>query len=457
MERRFESRLDEMLEQAHVSPDLLRGVLPRLEEFIEPFVDHLPGPDHRRHAVEYVTGLMSKLERKTGEGIAYLLDQQRQGIQKFIGEVPWDHQPMLRTLAAQVGQELGEPDGVIVFDPSGFPKKGTKSVGVAKQWCGRLGKVDNCQVGIYMGYVTRKEHAIVNVRLYLNEDWVKNRSRRKEAGVPKSIKFQTRHQLALEMLAECGEALPHTWIAGDDEMGRPSSFRLELRALGQRYLLAVPSNTLVRDIEATPPEYSGRGPRRKSPFVRLDKWCAALPEDAWTKIEVRDGEKGPLVIDAVKCRVQARTERGGTGPEELLFVTRERQADNSFKLDYYLSNAGPDVSLEELARVAKAAHRIEECFERAKGEAGLGDYQVRNWMAWHHHQTLSLLAAWFLNQETRRGKNPDPGTDLLAAPTIDRWTDRGPPQHEPPVVTLSPQYSLATTQRTSKVLSLPST
>lgn len=457
MERRFESRLDKMLEQAHVSPDLLRGVLPRLEEFIEPFVDHLPGPDHRRHAVEYVTGLMSKLERKTGEGIAYLLDQQRQGIQKFIGEVPWDHQPMLRTLAAQVGQELGEPDGVIVFDPSGFPKKGTKSVGVAKQWCGRLGKVDNCQVGIYMGYVTRKEHAIVNVRLYLNEDWAKNRSRRKEAGVPKSIKFQTRHQLALEMLAECGEALPHTWIAGDDEMGRPSSFRLELRALGQRYLLAVPSNTLVRDIEATPPEYSGRGPRRKSPFVRLDKWCAALPADAWTKIEVRDGEKGPLVIDAVKCRVQARTERGGTGPEELLFVTRERQADNSFKLDYYLSNAGPDVSLEELARVAKAAHRIEECFERAKGEAGLGDYQVRNWMAWHHHQTLSLLAAWFLNQETRRGKNPDPGTDLLAAPTIDRWTDRGPPQHEPPVVTLSAQYSLATTQRTSKVLSLPST
>ena len=169
----------------HVSPDLLRGVLPRLETFVKPFVEHLPA-QHRRHAAEYVTGLMSKLERKTGEGIAYLLDQQRQGIQKFLGEVPWDHQPMLRTLAAQVGQELGEPDGVIVFDPSGFPKKGTKSVGVAKQWCGRLGKVENCQVGIYMGYVTRKEHAIVDVRLYLPEDWAKDRARRKEAGVPKS-------------------------------------------------------------------------------------------------------------------------------------------------------------------------------------------------------------------------------------------------------------------------------
>ena len=105
------------------------GVLPRLETFVKPFVEHLSAPEHRRHAAEYVTGLMSKLERKTGAGIAYLLDQERQGIQKFIGEVPWDHQPMLKTLAAQVGRELGEPDGVIVFDPSGFPKKGTKSVG----------------------------------------------------------------------------------------------------------------------------------------------------------------------------------------------------------------------------------------------------------------------------------------------------------------------------------------
>jgi SRSO17 transposase len=445
MERRFESRFDEMMDQARVSPDLLRGMLPRLEEFVDPFVEDLLGPEHQRHAAEYITGLVSRLERKNSEGIAYLFDQPRQGIQTFIGEVPWDHRPPLMRLATQVGQELGEPDGVIVFDPSGFPKKGTKSVGVAKQWCGRLGKVENCQVGIYMGYVTREEHAIVNVRLYLNKEWTKDRARREEAGVPRSIKFQTRHQLALEMLAECGELLPHTWIAGDDEMGRPSSFRQELRSLGQRYLLAVPSNTTVRDIEAPLPEPSGRRLKRKSPFVRLDKWCASLPEEAWTKIEVRDGEKGPLVIEAVKRRVQARTERKGTGPEELLFVTRERQSDNTFKIDYYLSNAEPDIPLEELARVAKAEHRIEECFERAKGEAGLGDYQARNWIGWHHHQTLSLLAAWFLNQETRRGKNTDPGTDLTASSTTDRWADRPPSQHEPPRGALPSQYSLATT------------
>jgi SRSO17 transposase len=361
---------------------------------------------------------------------------------------------MLGTLAVDVGNDLGEPDGVIVFDPSAFPKKGDKSVGVAKQWCGRLGKVENCQVGVYMAYVTRTEHAIVNTRLYLPEEWAKDRGRRKEAGVPQSIKFLTRHQLAVEMLKECGGVLPHTWITGDDEMGRPSGFRLELRALGERYLLAVPSNTLIRDIDAPPPDYSGRGPHPKNPFIRVDDWCAKLPEDAWTTIAVRDGEKGPLVIEAVKRRVQARTETRGTGPDEVFFLTRERQADNTYKLDYHLSNANADVPLEEFARVAKAAHRVEECFERAKGEAGLGDYQVRNWIAWYHHQTLSLLAAWFLNKETRRGKNTDPRADVSATTAVDRRADRRLPGDEPDSFTLPPEHPLAAAQRTSTLLPL---
>jgi SRSO17 transposase len=454
MERRFESRLDEMMGQAEVPPELLRGLLPRVTLFLEPFLESLLGPEQKQHATAYTTGLMSGLEHKTGEGIAYLYGQDRQGIQKFIGQVPWDDQPLLRTLAVQVGIELGEPDGVIVFDPSAFPKKGDKSVGVGKQWCGRLGKVENCQVGVYMAYVTRKEHAIVNTRLYLPEEWAKDRGRRKEAGVPKSIKFCTRHQLALEMLSECGGELPHTWIAGDDEMGRPSGFRLVLRALGKRYLLAVPSNTLIRDIDAPPPEYSGRGPHPKNPFIRVDDWCAKLPEDAWTTIDVRDGEKGPLVIDAVKRRVQARTETGGTGPDEVLFLIRERQADNTYKLDYHLSNADADVPLEEFARVAKAAHRVEDCFERAKGEAGLGDYQVRNWIAWHHHQTLSLLAAWFLNKETRRGKNTDSRANVPATTAVDRRADRHLPENKPDCFALPTQHPLAAAQRTSTLLLL---
>ena len=158
MDRRYEIRLEQMLAQAEVSPELLGGLLQRLETFVEPFAESLTGPRQRRHAAEYMTGLLSKLERKTGEAIAYLHDQERQGLQKFVGEVPWDHKPLLATLARQVGKDLGEADSVLLFDPLAFPKKGTKSVGVARRWYGRNGKVDNCQVGVFMAYVSRKEH-----------------------------------------------------------------------------------------------------------------------------------------------------------------------------------------------------------------------------------------------------------------------------------------------------------
>jgi SRSO17 transposase len=455
MERRYELRLEQMLAQAAVAPELMQGLLKRLEAFAKPFAKSLAAPEQQRHVAEYMTGLLSKLERKTGEAIAYLHDQERQGLQKFLGHVLWDHKPLLETLALQVGEDLGAPDAVIVFDPSAFPKKGAKSVGVARQWCGRLGKVDNCQVGVFMAYVSGKGHALVNTSLYLPTEWTKDRARCKAAGVPTGVKFRTRHQLALEMLDGCGKQLSHGWVAGDDEMGRPSGFRRELHGRGERYLLAVPSNTRARDLDVPPPEYSGRGRHPMSPFLRLDRWCAALPEDSWTRIDVRDGEKGPLVIEVVKRRVQARTETGGTGPEELLFVARERQADSTFKHDYYVSNADAETPLKELARVSKAAHRIEECIKSAKGEAGLADYQVRNWIAWHHHQTLSMLAAWFLNQEARRGKKPDPGTDVAATEATDRGLDRETPRHERPLIALPPGHALVATKRTSPTVPPP--
>jgi SRSO17 transposase len=455
MDRRYEARLEQMLAQAEVPPDLVDGFLSRLETFVRPFAACLASDDQRRHTLEYLTGLLSKLEHKTSEGIAYLHDQERQGLQKFIGLSPWDHAPLLRTLARQVGEDLGEADGVLVFDPSGFVKKGTKSAGVARQWCGRVGKTDNCQVGVYMAYVSRKEHALVDTRLYLPEEWTKDRSRCEAAGVPREVRFRTRHALALEMLDEHGAALPHAWVAGDDEMGRPFDFRLKLRGRGERYLLAVPSNTWVRDIEAPPPEPGSRGPRPWNPFLRMDRWREALAESAWTPIEVRDGEKGPLVVEVVKRRVRARTPTNGTGPEELLFIARERQHDGTFKHDYYLSGADPETPLKELARVSRAAHRVEECFKRAKGGAGLGDYQVRTWAAWHRHQTLALLAAWFLNQETRRGKNPDRGADVAAAPATARRGDRGATEGQPGRYAKPPRYALAPTQRVGPVLSPP--
>jgi SRSO17 transposase len=414
MERRFRVRLAELLDDAHVPPTLLRGVLPRLQTFLQPFLDALQTPQQQTNAHHYVQGLLSELGSKDVESIAYLHDRERQGLQKFIGQADWDHQPLLTELARQVGTELGHDDGVLVFDPSAFPKQGTQSAGVQRQWCGRLGKIDNCQVGIYLGYVSRSEHALVDVRLYLPKEWARRKRRRQKAGVPAEVRFRTRHELALEMLDERAPLLPHAWISGDDELGRCSWFREQLRLRNERYLLAVPCNTLVRDLTATAPTSEGHGRRRRVPFVSVQDWCAALPESAWETVEVRDGEKGPLVVQVALTLVQARTEGRVSEMVEWLVVFRERQSDGSYKHDYLLSNAPLTTAVSEFAGVFKAQHRIEECLKRAKGEAGLGDYQVRTWSGWHHHQTLALLATWFLTQETRRGKNPDAGIDGAA-------------------------------------------
>jgi SRSO17 transposase len=310
---------------------------------------------------------------------------------------------LIGELVRQVGAALGQADAVLVFDPSAFAKKGAESVGVQRQWCGRLGKIDNCQVGVFLAYVSAEEQALVDMRLYLPKRWARSKTRRAKAGVPAEVKFRTRHELSLEMLDEHAAALPHAWVAGDDEMGKVPEFRGELDARSERYLLAVPSNTLVRDLEVEPPPYSGHGRQPKSPWQRVDKWSSALAQEAWTTIDVRDGDKGPLVVEATKVLVRAKT-APGKGYDEMLIVIRERQSDGSMKHDYYLSNAPSDTPLAEFTRVAKAAHRIEECLHRAKSEAGLADYEVRTWRGWHHHQTLSLLATWFLTQETLRGE-----------------------------------------------------
>jgi SRSO17 transposase len=291
-------------------------------------------------------------------------------------------------------------------------------VGVARQWCGRAGKVDNCQVGVYLAYVTRKEHALVDTRLYLPKEWTKDRARRRRAGIPRDVVFRTRHELALEMLRQHRGALPHAWVTGDDEMGRSSGFREELRAMNEQYLLAVPSNTLVRDLDAAPSPQSDSGRPPKAPFQRADTFAKAATQ--WTRIEVRPGEKGPLVVEAIKIRGQTKQGRRN-GPEETLVIFRERQGRKTIKHDYCLSDAPFHTPLREFARVLNAEHRVEEGLRRAKGEAGLAQYQVRTWIGWHHHQTLTLMATWFLTQEKRRGEKGG-AMSLPPGGTVHRWT-----------------------------------
>ena len=416
MERRFDTQRGEVQANCKVPPAVFNGMTERLVKFAEPFVERFCRPEQREHAHRYLQGLLSDLQQKNAERIAYRYDEDRLGLQNFIGVSPWDHRPLLDELACQVGRELGKPNGVLVFDPSAFAKKGKHSVGVARQWCGRLGKKENCQVGVFLGYVSEEEHAVVDERLYLPEEWTKDRPRCKAAGVPREqMRMWTRHELALEMLDSKGPLLPHAWIAGDDEMGRPAWFRRELAGRGERYLLAVPSNTTIRDLEAAPPAYRGRGQPPKLPFRQVRKWCESLPAGAWTRVQVRDGAKGPIEVEIVQRRVVAKIERK-IGPEETLVVIRSLDEEQNVKTDYHLSNAPRDTPLAEFARVANAEHRIEECIKRAKSEAGMAQYQVRHWLGWHHHITLCLIATWFLVCEARRGKKMDTSAHRSPSP-----------------------------------------
>ena len=206
--------------------------------------------------------------------------------------------------------------------------------------------------------------------------------------------------------------LPHGWITGDDEFGRASEFRAELRRRPERYLLDVPCNTLVRDLERRRPprKKAGVGRKREVPFQRADAWVKGQPESRWTRLTVRGGEKGPLEVDAMTVRVRAKHE-GRIGPEERLVVIRPV---GQTRIDYALTNAGPDVPLSALVGVQRQRHRIEEVFEAGNGEAGLDHYEVRSWVGWHHHMTLSLVALWFLCLERRRVGGENPGDDRAA-------------------------------------------
>jgi SRSO17 transposase len=453
MEPRFQQCKAQLLADCQVPPTTFRGAVQRLEAFAQPFVATLPSPESRQYTGTYLAGLLSDLEHKNAEAIAYRHDLDRQTLQTYLGTSPWEHTPLIDELNRQVARDWGRPDAVLVFDPSAFPKKGDASVGVQRQWCGRLGKVENCQVGLYLGYVTDAEHVLVDFRLYLPAEWAKDRKRRKRCGVPKDVRYRTRHELALEMLDRRGAALPHGWISGDDEMGRPAWFRRKLAARHERYLLAVPSNTSIRDLEAEPPPYGGRGRRPKPPFVGVRAWCEALPAGAWTHLTVRDGEKGPLEVEIVARRVESKVERRVVGFEEVLVAVRYEEK-GKLKYDYHLSNAERATPLAEFARVAKAEHRIEECLKRGKSEAGLGDYQVRNWLGWHHHMTLSLLALWFLAGEARRGKKAGAGLDAATSTSGagDDLSEGVPMRYSSPKFTRT--YALAGAQRTGATLPL---
>jgi SRSO17 transposase len=395
-----------LLSDATVTPDAVRGCVDRLTGFLRRYLPRFYRVEQRRNAALVIRGLLSGLERKTCEPIAIEAGVPRKPIQFLVGSGKWDDEAVMAELRAHVREELAEPGGVVVIDPSAFPKKGPASCGVARQWRSRLGKVDSCQVGVFLAYAAGTGYAPLDRRLYLPEDWADDPARRARCHVPPEVKFREKWQIALELLDRSLPGLPHGWIVGDDEFGRPADFRAALRARRERYVLDVPCNTTVRDLEwrRPPRRKAGVGRKREVPFRRADAWVADQPESRWERVTVRGGEKGPLIVEAMAVRVRAKQD-GRIGPEERLVAIRPV---GESRVDCALTNAGPEVPSAELVRVQRQRHRVEEMFEAGNGEAGLDHYEVRSWVGWHHHMTLALVALWFVCTERRRlgGENP---------------------------------------------------
>jgi SRSO17 transposase len=397
-----------LLADAEVSEAMVRGCAEQLTDFLQRYLPVFGRKEQRGHAARLVQGRLSGLERKTTEPIAIQAGEHRKPLQNFVGAAPWDDEALMAEVRRHVRAELADPEAVLVLDNSAFVKKGTDSCGVDRQWCGRLGKVDNCQVGVFLVYAARGGNAPLGRRLYLREAWAADARRRHQCHVPAEVTFQEKWQIGAALLAQA-EELPHGWVAADDEFGRVTAFRRLLRQRRDRYVLDVPAATWVRDLEARVRRRPGQPRRNRQPrFERADQWAARQPPSRWQRLRVRDGEKGPLTVDALCVPVHTKADNRVCTDEERLLVIRTPGATP--ELSFAVCAADRRVPVAELARVKLQRHRIEEVFAQAKGEVGLGHYEVRSWVGWHHHMTLSLLALWFLVLERRRlgGKNPGP-------------------------------------------------
>ncbi len=396
-----------LLADAEVSAAAVRGCGRRLERFLARYLPCFYRAEQRELAGVVIEGKLSKLERKTAEPIAYLAGRPRKPVQHFVGGGLWNDEAVMAELRRHVAEELADPDAVLVVDPSGFPKKGSASCGVARQWCGRLGKVENCQVGVFLAYVTATGYAPLDRQLYLPVEWAEDCRRRHETHVPEEVTFQESWRIALGLIERSGSGLPFGWVAGDDEFGRASAFRAALRLRRLRYVVDVPCNTLIRDLGEAP----APGRRRPS-WRRVDAWAEAQPPSRWRRIVVGAGAKGPKVVRVLEAWVQTKDEDGSPGPRERLVVLRA--VDREPQVWYTLSNAPVDVPLRRVVAAHGRRHGVEEVLQAGKGEVGLDHYEVRSWVGWHHHMTLSLLALWFLILEKRRLGGKNTGVDRAA-------------------------------------------
>jgi SRSO17 transposase len=335
---------------------------------------HFARSEPRRRAAGYLRGLLSQTERKNGWQLAeHLGDPTPDGIQHLLARADWDADAVRDDLTRYVAEHLGHPDGVLIVDESGFLKKGAKSAGVARQYSGTAGRIENCQVGVFLGYATKHGQALLDRELYLPKEWAGDAARREEARVPKAVRFATKLVLARRMVERAVRAgVPAKWVTADAVYGSDYAFRSALEGLGLGYVVGVRTDHAV-----------WAGFRQ----MRVRSLLAEVPPDAWHRLSCGAGAKGPRWYDWAVLRTNSPDP--GTCARWLLI---RRSVSDPGDVAYFACGGPPGTTLPELVRVAGARWAVEECFELAKGDCGLDEYEVRSWVGWHRHVTLSLFA-----------------------------------------------------------------
>lgn len=391
--------------------DELRATASALTSLHRRFAPLFGRKEAQAQSLVYLNGLLSK-ERKSAEPMALIFGEpdddgigqnQVLGLQRFLSQSPWDSQDIQHELQAVYVEELVPSTAtwsigtVGVFDGSGFPKKGRASVGVQRQYCGRLGKKENCQVGVFLVGVTPAGCALLDHQLYLPKVWADDKERRDKVHVPKEIRFQTELKIAVSLLdrTQAAGKVRFDWVTADETYGRNGTFLDDLEARSQKYVVEVPVNTTVWTVDPAtqvpPPRGNGRPPSRpRRDSVRSVKEVAArLPADAWHAYQLREGACGPLVFEFAAVRVWAVRHRK-PGPPLWLMMRRSLAAEPEIK--YFVCNAPADTPLECMALVSSCRFRVEEYFEEGKSHLGMAQYEARGWSSWHHHMSLVALA-----------------------------------------------------------------
>ena len=355
----------------------------------------------------YLQGLVGNHPRKSIEPMALAQGFPIRGMQAFIGDSPWRTAPLVQRHQKLVAQTLGEDDAVILVDESGLPKQGQHSAAVAHQYCGALGKVANCQVGVFLGYASRKGYTLLDGQLFVPEGWFAEEyaELREEVGIPAEVRFKTKPEVAVELVQALMQrkVILARWLAADALYGDSPAFRDAIAALGLWYFTEIACSNLIwrRHPALIIPAWSGRGrkptkQRLKSASnraYRVDELLHRLPKSAWVRGTVKEGSKGPIVCDFAFVRV-TEARQGLPGPRVWLVI--RRNVDDPSVVKYYYSNAPETVDVLELVRISGMRWPVELSFAESKEELGMDQYETRSWLGWHHHMVLVMLAHHFL-------------------------------------------------------------